>query len=299
MPARGSTNVKRRRLSLGVVTVLVIAIVAALASAGVFAAEPPRLRLEGEADDRPVVFVPGLTSTPDVFGEAATGHLKAYLAGFAGEPPAAPASPYVVPAAEALAREIEARDLRGVVLVGHSLGGVVSLLAAAEAGDRVTDVLVVDSVPFFPGLIMPGATPEAMAAQAPMWRARTAAMDEATWLATVRTGLDRQATSQADRDRIYADAERSDLASAKAGYLDLMLTDYRPALAGLAARVTILVPHHDAMGLDADTLLATYRAQYAGVPNVRLVLVRDSRHFVMLDQLDAFADALAEVLAGG
>jgi pimeloyl-ACP methyl ester carboxylesterase len=45
-----------------------------------------------------------------------------------------------------VARVVEALDLPSVVLVGHSMGGPVSLLAAAKLGDRVEGVICADTL---------------------------------------------------------------------------------------------------------------------------------------------------------
>ncbi|MGH7129042.1 MAG: alpha/beta fold hydrolase, partial [Planctomycetaceae bacterium] len=47
---------------------------------------------------------------------------------------------------EDVAGLLEALDLRNVVLVGHSMGGPVSLRAAALAGDRVLGIVAVDTL---------------------------------------------------------------------------------------------------------------------------------------------------------
>ncbi|HEY1179608.1 MAG TPA: alpha/beta hydrolase, partial [Phytomonospora sp.] len=46
---------------------------------------------------------------------------------------------------------IERRDLRDVILVGHSYSGIVVGAVAHRAGDRLTDVVYVDSAPFGDG----------------------------------------------------------------------------------------------------------------------------------------------------
>ena len=79
--------------------------------------------------------------------------------------------------------------------------------------------------------------------------------------------------------------------SGTALYEDLT-TDLRPDLASIAAPITLVYPWSDARmpKLRAD---AFYRAQYAKAPHVTFVDIGDSGHFVMLDQPDAFAKALA------
>lgn len=168
------------------------------------------------------------------------------------------------------------------------------MLTAARS-DRVASVLVVDAVPFLPALFGP-TSPEAAAAMRPGIDAQLAAQDDATWLAQARAGLPRQAISEPARARVLADAERADVAASKAAFAEMMTTDYAPMLAEVDVPVTVLVPYDPAMGLDRDAVLARYAAFYADVPGVTLKVVDGSRHFLMLDAPDAFADVLDEAL---
>ncbi len=47
----------------------------------------------------------------------------------------------------------------------------------------------------------------------------------------------------------------------------------------------VLYPYDSALqGADAAKVAAIYEGQYKGMPNVKLVRVDDSRHFIMYDQ---------------
>ena len=293
------------KMNAGVVIALVVAIVTALHSAGVWAAEPAgtRVSVESAGEGERVYFLPGLMSSPDVFDEAiaTTEDIEAYkvsFAGMAGMPPVAEPSPYIAPAVEALADEIAARDDGPVKLVGHSMGGLVALLLAAEHPDLVASVLVVDAVPFLPGLFQPGISEEAAAEQGAVMAMRMKIATPEQFAGYVAAGLSRQAASDADRQMILQAAKASDQASAAAATGEMLSTDYSAQLAGLAVPVTVLVPHHPAIGVSEEVLLDVYEAQYAGLENVTFIVVSDSRHFIMLDQPDAFAAALQDFVEG-
>ena len=49
----------------------------------------------------------------------------------------------------------------------------------------------------------------------------------------------------------------------------------------------------------AEALAGVYSSQYAGLESVEIGVIEGSRHFIMLDQPDAFAERLAAVIANG
>ncbi len=122
-----------------------------------------------------VVLIPGLASDPAVFDAAAerlrTANIvirRARIAGFAGAPAA-------TEGARADLRRTAARDLLAAlaeenivraVLVGHSFGGQIAMVAAAEGDRRIAGLVIVDAVPFLVGLFDPHARPDSARQQA-------------------------------------------------------------------------------------------------------------------------------------
>jgi pimeloyl-ACP methyl ester carboxylesterase len=71
---------------------------------------------------------------------------------------------------------------------------------------------------------------------------------------------------------------------------DLVL-DMRARLPALTMPVTVVHPA-EALGRDEQSTTAFYRGQYAGTPNIQFEAVRESGHFIMLDQPEAFGRLL-------
>jgi len=193
-----------------------------------------------------VVFLPGLTSSVDVFRDT-VGELDAEihfvtLAGFDGTKAPDPASPFIQPAAESVVDYLEANDVQNVSLVGHSLGGVVAMLAASGT-DRVERVLIVDSVPFLSALLFSGNTPEMARAYRPTLESQLELMDKEAWLQQrAKSGLAVQAISEGGRNTVFEDIRAADLKVSKAAYLDIMTTDYSEDFAKVSVPVTVLIP---------------------------------------------------------
>ena len=77
---------------------------------------------------------------------------------------------------------------------------------------------------------------------------------------------------------------------------DLLTTDVRGELAAIRTPVTLLYPYDPAMGASAAAIDKTYADSYAALPGVTLKRVDDARHFIMLDQPQAFASAVEAFL---
>lgn len=256
----------------------------------------------GVEEARPLVLVPGLMSAGAVWDATAARYDEHFdihvvtVAGFAGIPPAATGNGVIVPAARALAAYLEDEGLEDAVLVGHSIGGQIVLLAAREAGGRVGHVVAVDSLPFLAGLYMPGATPEQAAARGSSMGAQLAALPADAFLAQARAGYPALAKTAAFHARLAEWAAASDQATAAVAMAESMGGDWRADLADIAAPVTVLMAWDPAMPAPEETLRGLYRAQYAALPRADIRVVRDSFHFIMVDQPAAFHTELDRIL---
>ena len=124
-----------------------------------------RILVETKGHGPDVVLIPGLASTSAVWARTAAaleGRYRVHLVtvrGFGETAPGGNAEGLVgAPTSAEIRRYIEEQGLRRPALIGHSMGGQVALRVAADAGDRIGKVMVVDASPFFPSLISPGST---------------------------------------------------------------------------------------------------------------------------------------------
>ena len=285
--------------------IIAIAIVAAnLSASKAEGAAGSRFVVErsGVSDGRPVVFIPGLASAGAVWDAAAAGIVDGHdvhivtLAGFAGVPAVDPIGPYIERAVGSLAVYFDEEGLQDVVLVGHSMGAQISLQLAAARPDAVGQVLVVDSAPFYAALFNPTMTPEAAAQYGTQLGMRLAATSREQFLAFVRQGIAVQSITESGQERVMGYMGASDQAVVAQAMGDVAGSDFRPILAKVGAPVTVLAAWSEDAPYSSDQLRAIYEGQYAGLTDVDVRVIANSRHFIMLDQPDAFANALGGVL---
>jgi pimeloyl-[acyl-carrier protein] methyl ester esterase len=238
-----------------------------------------------------LVFIPGLASSRATWKATADRLKGSYrlhliqIAGFAGEPARANAGGEVlVPTAEAIDAYLVERHLTPATVIGHSLGGTTALYLAEHHGDHLKKVLLVDALPFL-AVVMgggPTATAESMKPFADRLRASTA---EPPSREQMVAGM---VTAPADQATVGAWGVASDHSVVNRAMADDLTLDLRPGLAAVAVPVTLLYPDNGAPAM----MDPVYAAAYAPAPRVVLHRIDGSRHFIMLDQPDAFAAAL-------
>lgn len=271
-------------------------VLAAPAWAADFTSDRIAVETTGEGPD--VILVPGLNSSPAVWDDL-TATLEGYrfhlvqVNGFAGLPAGANAEgPVVAPVAEEIARYIDEEGLEAPALIGHSMGGTVSVLVAARFPDAVGRLMVVD-VPAFMGGIM-GATPETATAMAESMKAETLSLGEDARVARETAMITAGVHDEAARRLVIEDMLASDPVVAAEAMYDITVTDLRPELAAITAPTTVVfVTPAGAPGMTREQVEGFYAMEYGGVRDLTLEFVAGSGHYVMLDKPEVFA-ALVE-----
>src|SRR4051812_39274869 len=131
----------------------------------------PAFQVTVTGKGQPMLFFPGATCSGDEWQETVTHYNKIYqchvftFAGYAGVPALAE-GPYLDTFKSALIAYIKNNNLNHLILVGHSIGGFLSLWIASELHDRLAKIIIVDALPFFAGALNPNAKPGFNSAQA-------------------------------------------------------------------------------------------------------------------------------------
>lgn len=271
------------------------------------ASEPsktPAFRVEVTGHGPPMILIPGLASSGETWTTTVAHLRERYtchvltLAGFAGVPPVDGA---LLPTVEAaLVTYIAAHKLGKPVVVGHSLGGELTLMLAADHPDLVGPIVIVDSVPFF-GAILGAATAEQASPTVERIRAGMAATPQAQYEAGVRSGAQTNAmvTAPADQQRVIGWALASDRATAMNAVLSLFGTDLRPTLPRITAPALVIGTWIGWTSGPAgrSDVMERFRNQYAGLPRMHFAMTDTARHFVMFDDLPWFTRELDRFLA--
>lgn len=253
---------------------------------------------------RDVVFIHGLAASPECWDEAPrlVSDVRAHtihMRGFGGLAPSGFRSPmnFLKPMADALAGYIRTLRVGPVPVVGHSMGGLASLMLARDHADVVDRTMVVDVPAFFSVLITPFANATSMAPLAQHSRRTYTEKSRAQHQDDIRRASAKLVTGQDQLERVVRWGLASDRATTADVMAEVMVTDLRGDLRRIQSPVDVVyawdkVSPASKMGLDQ-----VYAAAYSGLAQGRLHRIDDARHYVMLDQPDAFYGAVNGWLA--
>jgi pimeloyl-ACP methyl ester carboxylesterase len=285
MAAR-KVDMDRRLFILGVAAMALLPAGMAQARAGPFSSTRFSVEVSGTGPD--VILIPGLSAGRNVWAamvRAVPGfryHLV-QVAGFAGDPARGNfRGPVVAPLATELARYIEEQGLRRPAIVGHSMGGTLAMMLAADRPRLVGKVMVVDMLPAPAGLF-----------------GQTSA--EASPLARSIAGL----TATEGGRRLFSSLvevfappsssfRTSDPAVVGRTMNELAGMDLTNRLPEIRAPLTVVYASPTAaVGAAIDQ---RFRRAYATARNPRFVRIDGSGHMVMVDQPARLAEAVRDFL---
>lgn len=274
--------------------------------------EGKRITIEVEGDGPDVVLIPGL-STPRAVWDATADRLKAshrlhrvQIRGFGDDAGANAEGPVLEPMMREVADYIDDcitdQGRAAPAVIGHSMGGLTGLMIAARAPGEVGRLMIVDAVPFIGTIFFPGATVEIMKPQAEtMANAMRAQFGKGMPTGPVTDAgeaspMGRMSNTATGRIQVTAWTRTADPRVTAQVFFDVMTTDMRGELAQVAAPVTLLYAQDDRV-MPAAMARQAFEPQYAGTARFQAQMVPDSRHFIMLDQPEAFAAAVDKFLA--
>jgi pimeloyl-ACP methyl ester carboxylesterase len=250
--------------------------------------------VHGQGPD--VVLIPGLTSSGAVW-DATVAHLEGHyrlhvvqIDGFAGVPAKANAQgPVVQPSLDALDAYIKSNHLGAVKIIGHSLGGTMGLMLAAQHPEDVGRLMVVDALPFAGMLLgaydVAGAKPAAAGMRDSILNESqdAYARGEKSFVSTL-------VKSPEGRKLATAWAVASDKSVVAQAFYEDSTIDLRPKLPDIKTPVTVLYPWDSSSPYSQSDTDAFYQQNFAALPKKTMVRIDGAYHFIMLDQPEKFLE---------
>ncbi|PKB24266.1 alpha/beta fold hydrolase [Janthinobacterium sp. 64] len=266
----------------------------ALLTGAVHAATPTAFTVDVTGQGRPLILIPGLASSGEVWQgtvarlcgpkTARACHVLT-LAGFAGAAPIE--GDLLAQAEQQLADYISTRKLGQPAIIGHSLGGFLALKMAIDHPAQTGKLVIVDSLPALGAVQMPSITQEQLQAMSQQMQSAMRAQDAASSSASQRRTVTSMASAPADVERIIGWGQRSDRETVIRAMGTLMASDLRQDVARITSPTLVLgtwIAYQDYAPRAA--IEATFQQQYAQLPGVKIALADTARHFIMYDQPD-------------
>ncbi|MES2125946.1 MAG: alpha/beta hydrolase [Pseudomonadota bacterium] len=247
----------------------------------------------------PMIFIPGLSSGAwawqDAVRQFRTEHIVyvVTLPGFDGRKPIAGNA--FDAAQKSLLELIASHKIAKPVLVGHSLGGTLSIALAEGHSDVIGGVIALEGLPVFPG------TEGMLAEQRPQMAAGMKARMGAPTSEAFASQQQQYMRGIGVIDMGKADdlaklSANSDPAAVIEYMAEVVALDLRSALPKITVPVLVISPYFQADGeqmkIPEDGKVAYYKSLMAGTPKLEVVSVSPARHFAMFDQPQKVADAI-------
>lgn len=258
-----------------------------LISKSVFSQTAFKVDVKGKG--APVLLFPGFGCTGEVWNETVAELSKNYechiftFAGFGNVPPIE--GSWLSTIKDQVISYVKTKKIKNATLIGHSLGGTLSLWLASQETNLFKKLILVDALPASAALMIPNYKGETIPYDNPQSKMMLA-MDQKAFNA-----MNSQSTSYMclNKDKQKTINEWMSIADRKTyvyGYIDMLNLDLRKEISKIKIPVVILA----ATNPDLTTVQNTYKAQYENLPSVKIDYAANSAHFVMYDQPEWFIE---------
>ncbi|HEY0760514.1 MAG TPA: alpha/beta hydrolase [Acidisarcina sp.] len=254
-----------------------------------------------------VILIPGLSSSGDTWN-GTVDHLKGHyqchvlnLAGFAGVPAWSDVDKgnFLHAVEDELAVYIQSNKLVSPVIIGHSLGGTLTLEFAERYADLPGRLVIVDSLPFLSGVWLQAGSVKEADPIATNMKLQIKGESHDQYLQFVKSGASTRpmVTSDADYALVNEWAAASDQSTTAEALYELLTTDARADLGRIRGDVLVLATWAGFPGATSQQIESVYRGQYTGTKKLQLVMADNERHFIMLDNPGWFFSQIDPFLA--
>lgn len=263
----------------------------------------PAFTVETYGSGTPIYMIPGLASGGEVWQgtiERLKDHYECHvftLAGFAGKEPIS-RTPYLKTMRKNLMDYIDAHG-SGIV-VGHSLGGFLSLWIAIANDGLVKKSIIVDSYPFLAALRQPEATEETVQFPRKMMIQQMTQMDSAQFRRQQKNTLSTMISDGQNIQKALKWSMASDRATIVNAMGDLMQTDLRDEINKIQTPTYIMVAGNISMNgqrlYSKKQVKQQATEQYKNLSDKTISVAENARHFIMMDDPQWFYQTLIRYL---
>lgn len=243
----------------------------------------------------PVLLLPGFTCPGEIWDETAA-HLgdgyefhQISYAGFNGID--AIELPWYSSISKDLRQYVETEGMEELIIIGHSMGGMLAMDIAADIPERVGKLILVDALPCIRQVMMPQMKAEDITFDNP-YNQRMLQMDEQAFKQNA-TYMAQGMTNKTDKvDDLVSWVMEADRTIYTYGFTELLKLDQREKIADITAKTLILAA--DSFG--KEMVQKNNESQFEKLADKDIRIADSSKHFIMFDQQEWFFDQLDSFL---
>jgi pimeloyl-ACP methyl ester carboxylesterase len=252
-------------------------------------------KVEVSGKGEPVLLFPGFGCSGEVWSEtvnrlSATNECHTFtFAGFGKV--AAIDTPWLSTIKDDILKYVKTKNLNKPVLLGHSLGGTLSLWLASLETSMFKKIIVVDALPATAALMIPGYKGEKLPYDNPQSNALLQ-MSDSAFKDMSRKYATYMCLNKDKQQTIINWLNVCDRKTYVYGYIDMLNLDLRKSIAAITIPVTILAATYP----NKQMVENTYTAQYKNLPGTNVLYADNAAHFVMYDQPEWFINNVIKAI---
>jgi len=256
--------------------------------------------IEIKGKGKPIILIPGLASSGKVWEETTDTLQKNYechiltLAGFVNQKAISLEKGYLPVIQTEVIRYIDNELNEKPILIGHSLGGFLSLSIASSHPTLLEKIVIVDSYPFMSLVYNPNATVESVIPQAKMMRDRMLSTSDSSFVQQQKMTMPTMITDATHIEMATKWSIQSDRKTMAQAMYELMTTDLRNAVEKVKIPILVFGSWYGAKdyGITKDIVLANYKNQFLKADNCEIQIAETAKHFVMWDEPKWFINSV-------
>ncbi|MGX7668544.1 alpha/beta fold hydrolase [Flavobacterium pedocola] len=252
-------------------------------------------KVDVKGKGNPVLLFPGFGCTGDVWNETVAELSKTNechiftFAGF-GDVPAIE-TPWLSQIKEEIITYVKTKKLKNTTLIGHSLGGTLSLWLASEEPNLFSKIIAVDAIPCAASLMIPNYKGQVIPYDNPQSK-MLLQMEQKAFEAMNSQSTAFMCLNKEKQQVINQWMNRADRKTYVYGYVDLLNLDLRKEIAKIKIPVVILAASQP----NLETVQKTYKEQYQNLPSATIHYAENSAHFIMFDQPDWYLSKVKQIM---
>ena len=240
-----------------------------------------------------VIFIPGFASSGEVWNETIAVFEKDFtcytltMAGFAGVKPQP--NPSFENWKNEIANYIKDNKIEKPILIGHSMGGGLALVIAADYPDLIGKIVVVDALPCLAALSDPSFKSKENN-DCPAMVTQMTAMNETQFYDMQKQTMPRLLADASKLEMVVNWSVKSDRVTFAQMYCDFFNVDLREKIAGIKCPSLILLESY------FINLKPAIKGQYKNLKTANFQYANKGMHFIMYDDKDWYLGQLNNFL---
>lgn len=185
---------------------------------------------------------------------------------------------------------VRENKLEKPILLGHSMGGFISLWAASEHPDLFGPIISVDGVPYFPSLSMPGMTPENAQSMVEQMNKMMESQTEEQALNFRKTMIATMIATPEKRDKVIEMGMNSTPEVIAQAMGEMYTTDITEQVKNIKSPVLVFGSWaaYEQYGASKPYTTNNYLMQLQSIPDMKFLMAETAYHFIFYDEPEWF-----------